>query len=255
MHERRAAGQLGRGRLTVDADDASQLRLYLTADHRCGYLPLLQARNLVVDPGQTDGRLYGRLIALGFRRSGDYLYRPYCEHCDACLSLRVPSGARFRPDRSQRRCLRGNADLYVHWGPAGYRDEHFALFARYVNTRHPGGGMDDPTPDGYRQFLLSGWNEGLLGEVRRRDDGTLLAVAVVDRLGDGLSAVYSFFDPQQDRRGLGTYCVLQLLVEAARLGLPWVYLGYWIAGCDKMAYKARFRPHQVFRHGRWRWDE
>lgn len=235
--------------------DLSRLRLFVTPEQRCGYLPERRARNLVADPELSGQGLYDRLIGLGFRRSGDHLYRPYCAGCAACLSLRV-AAARFRPNRSQRRCRQKNADLRALWRPVRFDPEHYALYARYVAGRHPDGGMDDPDPDGYRDFLLSRWCAGLLCELRDAA-GRLYAVAVVDALADGLSAVYTFFDTAADcrARGLGTLAILLLIDETARRGLPWAYLGYQIADCRKMAYKAAFRPHQVFDGGRWRWVE
>lgn len=232
------------------ADSQHRLRLFITAEYPCGYLPGRGARNLVADPAVTGRTLYDQLIGLGFRRSGEHLYRPHCAGCSACLSLRVPAD-RLILNRRLRRCRRRNADLDARWLPAAFYREHYVLFQRYVAARHPGGGMDDADPDSYRSFFFSRWSDSYLCELRR--GGRLLAVAVADRAADGLSAVYTFFDPAEASRGLGSYAILRLLDQAALLGLPWLYLGYWVEHCAKMRYKADFRPHQVFRDDAWCW--
>lgn len=224
------------------------LRLFLTAEHPCSYLPGRVARNLVADPMAVDDQVYGELVVLGFRRSGDHIYRPHCADCEACLSLRIPV-ADFRFNRSQRRTWHRNADLEVQERDPWLYWEHYQLFRRYLRARHPNGGMDDTTPDHYLAFVTSCWSDTRLYEFRC--DQRLLAVAVVDRVDDGLSAVYTFFDPLEAARGLGTQAVLWQIAEARRLGLTWVYLGYWVRDCRKMGYKDRFRPHQVFSGGQW----
>ena len=231
-------------------DSLYDLRMFLTTEYSCSYLPNHWARNLVADPTVTDDQLYSRLAALGFRRSGDHVYRPHCRGCAACRSLRIPV-ERFRPNRGQRRVWARNQDLQIRVLEAEFLDEHFELFARYIRARHPGGGMDPASPENYWSFVTSRWCPTWLCEFRR--DRELLAVAVADRLEDGLSAVYTFFDPLQDGRGLGTHAILWQIDEARRLGLHWVYLGYWVERCDKMAYKSRFTPHEVFIAERWGW--
>lgn len=216
--------------------------------HTCGYLPERQARNLVADPEVIDQPIYDRLARLGFRRSGDHVYRPHCPGCDACESLRIPV-QRFTPNRSQRRIWQRNQDLHTEVVDCLFRDEHFALFSTYLKARHLGGGMDDTTPESYLDFITSPWSDTRLVEFRHQRQ--LLAVAVVDYLADGLSAVYTYFDPNQTRRSLGIQAILWQIYESQRLQLPWTYLGYWIANCEKMRYKADFVPHEVFRHGDW----
>ena len=159
--------------------------------------------------------------------------------------------ARFQHNRAQRRIWARNQDLQARAIEAEFQDEHFDLFARYIAVRHAGGGMDPASPDHYWSFVASRWCPTWLCEFRREQE--LLAVAVVDRLGNGLSAVYTFFDPSQTARGLGTHAILWQIAEARRLGLQWAYLGYWVEHSGKMAYKSRFKPHEVFITERWGW--
>lgn len=229
-------------------DSLRSLRLLLSAEHNCSYLPGRPARHLVADPLVVDNQVYSQLATLGFRRSGDHVYRPHCRGCKACLSLRIPVRD-FQPNRSQRRTWNRNRDLQVRCLKPVFDFEHYQLFSRYLQARHPGGGMDDSSPESYLSFITAGWSDTLLYEFRRGD--RLLAVAIVDRLDNGLSAVYTFFDPTETARGLGTYAILWQLADARRQELEWVYLGYWVQECHKMAYKANFRPHQVFVGGGW----
>jgi arginine-tRNA-protein transferase len=229
--------------------ESAKLLLFATPSHVCSYLPENHATTVFVDPEYPkDSSIYTLLSQNGFRRSGEHVYRPNCPACDACVPLRVPV-ARFSPRRRQRRIWRMNESLRVNVCTNEFRDEHFALYRRYQSARHPGGGMDNPTHKQYREFLLSSWAETRLYEFREGEQ--LLAVAVADRLNDGLSAVYSFFDPDLPRRSLGTYCILWQIREASRLGLDWLYLGYWIADSPKMAYKQDFLPQERLVDGRW----
>ncbi len=228
---------------------AEPVKLYLTPPHPCPYLPGLDSVNLLADPARPlDPWHYGRLVLRGFRRSGNWVYRPRCPHCDACVPVRVPV-QRFRPDRSQRRCLRRNADLAVHIALPQRTDEYFDLYRRYLQARHPGGGMDRPTPAQFEEFLIADWCETRFVEFRHQ--GRLLAVAVVDLLPDGLSAVYTFYEPAETRRGLGTLAVLWQIGEARRRRQRHVYLGYWIEQSPKMRYKIRFQPLEGYRDGQW----
>jgi arginyl-tRNA--protein-N-Asp/Glu arginylyltransferase len=234
--------------MNLHLDSLYTLRLFLTAEQACNYLPGRPARQLVVDPLTVDKHLYSHLATLGFRRSGDHVYRPHCAHCKACLSLRIPVQA-FQADRSQRRAWNNNRDLQVRCLEPGFHAEHYRLFMRYLKSRHPHGGMDDGSPESYLTFISAGWSDTWLYEFRQAT--RLLAVAVTDRLDAGLSAVYTFFDPAEAARSLGTYAILWQIAEARRLELEWVYLGYWVQECLKMVYKANFRPHQVFIGGQW----
>lgn len=232
-----------------DDAHASRLAFYATPPHACSYLPGRTAVTLFADPyARLSSRIYSRLAHYGFRRSGRHIYRPACPGCDACIPVRVPV-AWFRPRRSQRRAWRQNEDLAVRERTAVLREEDFALYRRYVSSRHPGGGMDHSTPEQYLEFLTSDWSETRFVEFRL--DGALAMIAVLDRLEDALSAVYTFFDPDLHGRSPGTFAILWAIEQARRLGLSWLYLGYWIADCAKMSYKDQFRPLEQFRDGRW----
>ena len=226
-----------------------RLALYLSPEHPCGYLPGESARTVFLDPQVTPQQsLYSAFAAQGFRRSGGFLYRPQCERCHACVPVRIPV-MEFRPDRTQRRVWRLNQDLAIRLRPTEADPEHFALYQRYLIQRHPGGGMDQHTAADYNAFLTSRWSNTLSVEFRLA--GQLLGVAVVDELDDALSAVYTYFDPALARRSLGTFAILWQIEEARRRGLRWLYLGYWIEGSRKMAYKDRFRPFERFGPDGW----
>jgi len=218
--------------------------------HVCSYLPGRLAHSLYVDTAaRLDVSLYTRLAELGFRRSGDLVYRPDCHGCSACVPVRIPV-ARFTPNRSQLRTLCNNEDVIVTPKPAVFEEEHYRLFQRYLFARHEDGGMADSDPEEYMGFLDSDWAKTWFVEFRCQEE--LLAVAIVDRLDQGLSAVYTFFDPTQRERGLGTLAVLWQISEAKRLGLDWVYLGFWIEACRKMSYKEHFRPIEALLESEWR---
>jgi len=222
---------------------------YLTMPQHCNYLPGYWASNLFLDPrARLDGRGYAGLLAKGFRRSGDFVYRPHCEDCAACVAVRVPVAA-FRPDRSQRRNRKRNRDLRVTRVAPLYRDEHFDLYRRYQQAVHPGGGMDETDTENYRQFLVCSPVNTFFYEIRCR--GRLLAVAVVDQLPGCLSAVYTFYEPAERHRGLGNYAILWQIEQARAQRRQWLYLGYWIRNCRKMAYKIRYRPLEGLMDGAW----
>jgi arginine-tRNA-protein transferase len=225
------------------------VRLFQTLPHPCGYFAERSAQNIVIDPSAPQlPQIYDLAVQRGYRRAGGHVYHPQCAGCRACVACRVPVD-RFQPDRSQRRCLARNADLDVRIVAAGYSEEYFALYRRYLVARHPDGGMDDARPEDFMRFLYTAWSPTRFIEFR--DSGRLVAIAVTDFCAAGLSAVYTFFDPEQDARGLGTFAILSQLRLAQEHALPFLYLGFWIDGHPKMHYKTRYRPLEILRDGAW----
>lgn len=225
-----------------------RIPLYLSAEHPCGYLPERMSCNVYVDPGYPlSPARYWQLIEQGFRRSGNHVYRPYCSRCQKCLAARVNTNE-FRPHRSQQRCLLRNHDLQ-QCITTRLTEEHYELFRLYICARHAGEGMDGDDRPSFHSFLECTWGAPEFWEFRKH--GRLLCVAVVDPLPHALSAVYTFFDPAESARGLGTYAVLQQIAQARERGLPHVYLGYWVEGSRKMDYKRRFQPLEIFNGTHW----
>lgn len=230
--------------------EKDNLRLFHTGEHACGYWPERSARDLVFDPrDERLPRFYAQALQWGFRRSGDLVYRPHCARCRACLAVRLPVEA-FTPSRSQRRCQSRNAAVEARVLPAGLDDERLALYRRYLASRHPGGGMDGHGAHEFEQFLCGSWANTRFLELR--EHGRLLAVAVTDVEPLAMSAVYTFFEPDQSARGLGTLAILRQVEWARREQRAHLYLGYWIAGHEKMDYKRRFRPLEGFDGRGWR---
>lgn len=228
---------------------ATGVKFFSTTAHACSYLEGEQAVTLFADPkSRMDQRLYSELSDLGFRRSGNYVYRPHCSHCNACVAVRIPVD-RFAPNRQQQRIWKRNRDVTVRALAPEFRDEHYALYERYINERHSDGDMYPPSVEQYGSFLTSEWADTCFYEFRA--GAKLVAVAVCDMLEDGLSAVYTFFDPDEARRSLGTYAILWEILESRRLGLSSLYLGYWIKNCQKMSYKIAFRPIELLINNEW----
>lgn len=229
---------------------SERVRLFVTPEHPCSYLEGRQATTAFVDPA-TDvrGNLYTRLSQNGFRRSGRHVYRPSCHGCRACIPVRVPVDA-FRWTRRFRKTWRRNADLTVSLAPPERTEEIYGLYARYVDGRHGDGDMAPASRAQFDGFLSAAWSPTTFVTFRT-PTGALAAVAVVDRMGDGLSAIYTFFDTDEARRSLGTQAILWQIEHARALQLPYVYLGYWIRESPKMRYKIDFLPAELFVEGRW----
>ena len=228
---------------------AEQLDFYQDIPHACSYMDNREARNIYPDPNKPmTNSLYSHLIEHGFRRSGDMAYRPYCPSCQACVPVRININ-NFKLSRSQRRCLKRNQDLTVTALPAEFKQEHYQLYCRYLSARHEGGGMDDPTEESYLRFLTSEWSETQFIEIR--DKNKLVAVAVTDSVHNGLSALYTFFDPLLAAKSLGTFSILMQINLAQSHGLSWLYLGYWIKGCQKMQYKQNFSAVESYLDQQW----
>jgi arginine-tRNA-protein transferase len=226
-----------------------RLQYYLTSPYPCSYLPGKQARSQVATPASLiDTAVFGELAWQGFRRSGHYVYRPHCDSCQACQPVRLRVDE-FEPRRSHRRCLSRNLDIKYTPRPLAFNEEHYALYRRYQAARHAGGGMDKDDREQYRAFMLTSQVDSALAEFSV--NGQVVMVSLIDRLLDGLSAVYTFYDPDLSKRGLGVYNVLTQIGLARGLGLPYLYLGYWIKNSPKMAYKAEYQPLEVLRDGIW----
>jgi arginine-tRNA-protein transferase len=232
------------------SDHHNRLVLYAGRPQPCPYLGGRTSLLHYLDPQVAlTPRLLDRLLTLGFRRSGRYLYRPACSTCGRCLSMRI-AASKFKPNRSQRRTLSRNSDLRVKPCRGAVTAEQFELYERYLKTRHTGGGMDEPALDSCESFLTSPGCKTLFFEFRL--EKRLVAVAVTDVQPTSLSAVYTFYEPGLSTRGLGTYAVCHQLAVAKQRGLAHLYIGYWVAESEKMDYKKTFRPAELLVDGAWR---
>ncbi|MBC8210221.1 MAG: arginyltransferase [Gammaproteobacteria bacterium] len=230
-------------------NDQTKLQFYASTPEPCGYLPDRQSVSAFANPHlDMDMATYNELIQIGFRRSGGYLYRPHCNDCEACISLRIPVKD-YRFSRNDKRTLRKNQDLNLHLNEGKFSEEHFELYRHYINSRHSGGSMENPSRSDYHRFLICDWTDTSFIELRQ--GRKLLAVAVTDTTSTGLSAVYTFFDPQQQQRSLGHFAILKQIELAQENAVPFLYLGYWIKDCEKMRYKSRYKPAEGFIRDSW----
>lgn len=225
------------------------LQFYATSPYGCSYLPGRIARSQVSTPPHLiDAATYSELVKIGFRRSGVFTYRPWCDNCRECIPVRVPV-QEFAANRSQRRALARHSKLVARERPLAYREEHYQLYQRYQLSRHSGGGMDNDSREQYGHFLLQTHVDTRLIEFCENDVPRI--VCIIDVLTDGLSSVYTFYDPAIPNASYGTYAILWQIAQCQHLGLPNLYLGYWIEHSRKMSYKASFQPLEALRQGEW----
>lgn len=225
------------------------IQFYATTPYACSYLDNRLARSQVAAPPRfINDDVYSELIKSGFRRSGEFTYRPYCDDCAACIPLRIRVSD-FLPDRSQRRAVALHRGLTTHLCDLSFVSEHYDLYQRYQESRHAGGGMDQDNRDQYSQFLLQSHVDTQLVEFRDANN-VLKMVSVMDTLQDGYSSVYTFYEPEKSA-SFGTYNILWQIEQVKKAGLSFLYLGYWIKESRKMAYKANYRPFEIYLNNAW----
>ena len=225
-----------------------RIQFYVTAPYACGYLPEQLSQSLIATPQHlANGLQYSGLIQLGFRRSGQFVYRPHCQGCRACISVRLPV-AEFQASRSQKRAFKQHQSLEVLINRPNFDEAQFNLYQAYQASRHQGAEKDEGA-DQYRDFLIQSNVDSL--SVSFLLNGQLKIVSIVDIVEDGISAVYTFYDTQDTQASYGTYSILWLIEWCKQLGLPYLYLGYWIQDSPKMAYKRNFMPQEALMNGQW----
>jgi len=225
------------------------LKLFLTPEHDCSYLPDKTARSMFVNPStKITSDLYSSLNLRGFRRSGKYLYKPHCEACNACMASRVLVNE-FKPNRSQKRIMRRNEDLKVTLLPSISNTKCYELYEKYITLRHADGDKYPPSIDQYQSFLVEQLSTTIYIGFFLEDE--LVCVSVIDQVDDGLSALYTFYNPDLTKRALGVNAILWQLSECKKLSMPFLYLGYWIENCQKMNYKSAYQPQEIYKNEIW----
>ena len=225
------------------------IRLYETVLDDCPYLEDQKSASIIVDPDhQIDKDLFSTLSRSGFRRSGEMLYSPKCPNCSACVSVRIPS-TEFKPSRGQKRVLKKNNDLQASIEEVRFEQEHFDMYYSYQQHRHSGSSMCDDDTSKYLSFIESSYSRSKF--LCFRLNGKLIGITVLDQFDGGISAVYTFFDPEYSNRSIGTYAILYALKLSKVHNIPFVYLGYWIEGSPKMNYKRKFKPLQGYIDRQW----
>ena len=230
-------------------DELESLQFFQTQPHKCSYLGEQTATTVFLNPKQRIGKaLYSQLSEYGFRRSGQHIYKPLCANCNACIPMRIPVQL-FEPNRQQRRTIKRNQDLTVDIVSSIDTQEHYALYEYYINERHSDGDMFPPSREQFRGFLANEWQTTRYYEFR--DQGRLIASSVADVMDNGISAIYTYFSPDEKRRSLGSFVILYLIEQSKKYHLPSVYLGYWIKASAKMHYKSAYRPLEIQNDGQW----
>jgi len=232
-----------------------KLQFYVTTGYTCGYLPNKMAQSLIAAPQHlVDAKVYSGLIQQGFRRSGKFSYRPHCESCQECIPVRIILD-QFSPNRSQKRAFKQHNNLTTAILPVGFHEEHYALYVSYQRARHSEEKIQDETApqendvEQYQSFLCQSNVESVMVEFRENEQ--LKMVSVIDIVRDGISAVYTFYETKNTATSYGTYNVLWQTLWAKELGLPYLYLGYWIRDSKKMAYKQNYQPLEKLIDGEW----
>ena len=234
-----------------DIPPLDEIGFRVTPEHECSYLENQTAITLFVDPNYPIVmKQYSQLAQLGFRRSGSNVYRPHCTDCGLCIPVRLPVND-FKPNRSQRRNIKLNQDIIYDVKDAVFSNEHYILYNKYMKGRHAGGGMDNDEPDSYENLIRADWSSSKLLEFKL--DNQLVMVAVIDCFDDGISAVYTFFDPDYSNRGLGVFGILSEINYVQSMKLDWLYLGYWNPKSNKMDYKSNYQPIEFFDGQEWHW--
>ncbi len=225
------------------------ISLYKSEDTNCGYIDKQQSSSVYANPYDApEEDVYNHLIQFGFRRSGNLIYKPDCETCLRCIPVRLQVNE-FKANRRFRRILKRNSDLTVRPAKAALTDEYFDLYTRYLSGQHAGGSMENPSEADFESFLVSDWLTSMFIDIRKNE--RLVAVAVTDIVTKGLSSVYTFYDPDEKKRSLGNFSIMQQIEIARIMNLPYLYLGYWIQACKKMSYKSDFQPLQYYIENTW----